>query len=101
MRAAYIFLFDVSQAAIDSNYLYQAAFTIKGIIEESLSAKISVVAYDSHVYLFNLKRKHMYVLSDCVLPVLESELLVEIDDCFDLVMNYLEGMSGYFATANS
>jgi hypothetical protein len=60
MPPSYVFLFDVSQPALDSGYLQQAAFTIKGIIEENSlpggeRARVSFICYDKNLYFFNLR----------------------------------------------
>jgi hypothetical protein len=60
MPPTYIFVFDVSQPAIDSGYLQQAAYTIKGIIESetlpgSDRARVCFICYDKNLYFFNLK----------------------------------------------
>jgi len=60
MPPIFVFLFDVSQPALDSGYLAQATFTIKGLIEEGSlpggdSTKVCFLAYDKHVYFFNLR----------------------------------------------
>ena len=60
MPPSFVFLFDVSQPAIDSGYLSQAAQTIKGIIEEGTlpdgeRTRVCFLAYDKNLYYFNLR----------------------------------------------
>ena len=80
MPPTYIFLFDVSQPAIESGYLQQATHTIKGIIEEGSlpgaeRARVCFLAYDKNLYFFNLratlKQPQMMIVtetSDVFLP---------------------------------
>jgi protein transport protein SEC24 len=60
MPPTYVFVFDVSQPAIDSGYLQQAAHTIKGILEEQTlpggeRTRICFIGYDKGLYYFNLR----------------------------------------------
>jgi protein transport protein SEC24 len=60
MPPTYVFLFDVSQPALDSGYLQQATHTIKSIIEEGTlpggdRARVCFLAYDKNLYFFNLR----------------------------------------------
>jgi protein transport protein SEC24 len=60
MPPTFVFLFDVSQPALDSGYLQQATFTIKGLIEENAlpggeRTRVCFMAYDKHLYYFSLR----------------------------------------------
>jgi len=60
MPPTFVFVFDVSQPAIESGYLAQAAQTIKGIIEEGTlpdgeRTRVCFLAYDKNLYFFNLR----------------------------------------------
>lgn len=60
MPPTFVFLFDVSQPALDSGYLSQATFTIKGLIEEGAlpggeRTRVCFMAYDKHLYYFSLR----------------------------------------------
>lgn len=60
MPPTFVFLFDVSQPAIESGYLFQAASTIKGIIEEGTMpggdrTRVCFLAFDKNLYFFNLR----------------------------------------------
>jgi len=73
MPPSYVFLFDVSQPALDSGYLQQAAHTLKGVIEENTlpggdRARVCFIGYDKSLYYFNLrstlKQPQMMVVPD-------------------------------------
>ena len=60
MPPTYIFLFDVSQEAINSGYLQQATSTIKGAIDEGTlpggeRTRVCFLAFDKNLYYFNLR----------------------------------------------
>lgn len=113
MPPTYIFLFDVSQPAIDSGYIQQAAYTIKGIIEEGTlpggdRIKVMFMAFDKNLYFFNLrqtlKQPQMMVVTDTnpiFLPCMPEDLLVNLADSYDLVLNLLDNFGNYFANSQA
>lgn len=113
MPATYIFLFDVSQPAIDSGYIQQAAYTIKGIIEEGTlpggeRIKVMFMAFDKNLYFFNLrqtlKQPQMMVVTDTnpvFLPCMPDNLLVNLSDSCDLVLNLLDNFANYFLNSQA
>ena len=71
MPPTFVFLFDVSQPAIESGYLAQATHSIKSIIEEGTlpggeRTRVSFIAYDKNLHFFNLrstlKQPQMFVV---------------------------------------
>lgn len=113
MPPTYIFIFDVSQPALDSGYIQQATHTIKGILEEGTlpgneRVRICFLAYDKSLYYFNLrstlKQPQMLVVPDTTevyLPCQIEDLLVSLTDSFDLILNLLENFSNYFINAQT
>lgn len=113
MPPTYIFLFDVSQPAIDSGYIQQAAYTIKGIIEEGTlqggeRTRVMFIAYDKNIYFFNLrstlKSPQMLVVTDTnpvFLPCLPDDLLVNLSDSNELVLNLLDNFPNYFINSQA
>lgn len=60
MPPTYLFVFDVSQEAINLGYLQQATASIKGIFDEGTlpggdRARVCFLAYDKNLYYFNLR----------------------------------------------
>ena len=110
MPPTFIFAFDVSKPAIDSGYLELACSTIKSVIEGELLAgqaenkrtKVAFLSYDKNLHFYNLrsilKQPQMMVVTDTenvFLPQLE-DLLVDLEDSYDLVMNLLDNLPRYF-----
>ena len=71
MPPTYVFLFDVSQPAIESGYLAQTCHTIKSVIEEGSlpggeRTRVCFMAFDKNLYFFNLrstlKQPQMFVV---------------------------------------
>ena len=101
MPPTYIFIFDVSQPAVDSGYLHQATSTIKGVLEENTlpggdRARVCFLAFDKNLYYFNLrstlKQPQMIVVpdnSDNFIPMPE-DLIVNVNDSYDIINNLLE-----------
>lgn len=112
MPPTYIFLFDVSQPAIESGYLQQATHTIKGIIEEGSlpgaeRARVCFLAYDKNLYFFNLratlKQPQMMIVtetSDVFLPQ-PDDMLVSLSDSYDLVLTLLDNFPNYFVNSQA
>lgn len=112
MPPTYLFAFDVSKPAVDSGYLEQACSTIKSVIEGQLlpgmadeRAKVAFITYDKHIQFYNLrpilKQPQMMVVTDVdqVFMPQPEDLLVNLQDSFDLVINLLDNMPNYFAKA--
>jgi protein transport protein SEC24 len=107
MPPTFIFLFDVSQPAIESGYLFQAASTIKGIIEEGSMpggdrTRVCFLAYDKNLYFFNLrstlKQPQMMVVpnaNEAFLP-LPDEMLVTLSESYDIILSMLDNFHNYF-----
>ena len=60
MPPTFVFMFDVSQPAVESGYLRMAAETIKGIIEEDAlpggeRTRVCFLAFDKQLHFFNLR----------------------------------------------
>ena len=60
MPPTFIFLFDVSQPAVESGYLGMATQALKGIIEEDAlpggdRARVCFMAFDKNLHFFNLR----------------------------------------------
>ena len=101
MPPTYVFIFDVSQPAVETNYLHQACSTIKGILEEGTlpgadRTRVCFLAYDKNLYYFNLrsslKQPQMIVvpdLTDNFLP-LPEDFLVSLTDSYDIITTLLE-----------
>lgn len=113
MPPTYVFLFDVSQPAIESGYLQQAAHTIKGIIEENSlpggeRARVCFIAFDKSLYYFNLrstlKQPQMLVIpdtNDIFLPCQNDDLMVSLSESYELVINLLDNFNNYFVNQQS
>lgn len=110
MPPTYIFMFDVSQPAIDSGYLAQATHTIKGLVEENAlpggdRAKVCFIAFDKNLTFFNLrstlKQPQMMVVTDTTDAFLPQpdDLLVNLSDSYDLVLTLLDNFQNYFANS--
>lgn len=107
MPPTFVFIFDVSNAAVDSGYIGQAAHAIRGIIEEGTlpggeRTRVCFLAYDKNLYYFNLrstlKQPQMLIMpqqAELQLPIPE-DLLVNLTDSYDLVLNLLESFENYF-----
>ena len=101
MPPIFVFIFDVSQPALDSGYLAQATFTLKGLIEEGAlpggdRTKVCFLAYDKALYFFNLRptlkqpqRMIVSDTSDVFLPQ-PDDFLVNLSESYDLVLSLLE-----------
>ena len=101
MPPTYVFIFDVSQPAVESGYLHQATSTIKGILDEGTlpggdRTRVCFMAYDKNLYYFNLrstlKQPQLIVVPDCTdnyLP-LPEDLLVSLNDSFEIIGTLLE-----------
>lgn len=112
MPPTYIFLFDVSQEAVTSGYLQLACSTIKGILEEGTlpgaeRIRVSFIAFDQNLYFFNLRstlrQPQMIVVSDLTDNFLPQpdDLLVNLNDSFEIVTNLLDNMQLYFQSPNA
>jgi protein transport protein SEC24 len=109
MPPTFIFLFDVSQPAIESGYLFQAASTIKGIIEEGSMpggdrTRVCFLAFDKNLYFFNLrstlKQPQMMVVpnaNNAFLPQPE-DMLVSLSDSYDIIISMLDNFHNYFTS---
>ena len=114
MPPTYLFAFDVSQPAVESGYLALACSTIKSVIEQELlpgikdeRVKIAFLSYSNNVQFYNLKptlkQPQMIVMTDpenVFLPQPE-DLLVNLQESYDLVLNLLDNLPNYFKTANT
>jgi protein transport protein SEC24 len=109
MPPTYLFAFDVSKPAIESGYLALACATIKSVIEQEVlpgmigeRAKVAFLTYDDNVHFYNLKptlkQPQMMVITDSenVFMPQPEDLLVNLQDSYDLVMNLLDNMPMYF-----
>jgi protein transport protein SEC24 len=112
MPPTFIFLFDVSQPAIDSGYLFQAASTIKGIIEEGTlpggdRTRVCFLAYDKNLYFFNLrctlKQPQMIVVPNADQAFLPQpdDLLVNLTESYDIIVNMLDNFHAFFHQSGS
>jgi protein transport protein SEC24 len=112
MPPTYIFAFDVSKPAVDSGYLALACQTIKSVIEAQLlpgmseeRAKVAFLTYDKNIQYYNLrsilKQPQMMVMTDTenVFMPTPEDLLVNLQDSYDLVINLLDNLPNYFAKA--
>lgn len=114
MPPTYLFAFDVSQPAVESGYLALACSTIKSVIEQELlpgikdeRVKIAFLSYSNNVQFYNLKptlkQPQMIVMTDpenVFLPQPE-DLLVNLQESYDLVLNLLDNLPNYFKSANT
>lgn len=111
MPPTYVFLFDVSTPAIESGYLAMATQTVKGLIEEGTlpggdRTRVCFLAFDKQLYFFNLRStmKSPQILAiadihDVFLPQPE-DLLVNLNDSYDLVTQMLDSFENYFLPKN-
>lgn len=108
MPPTYMFVFDVSQEAIEMGYLQQAAAGIKGVIDEQTlpggdRVRVCFMAYDKNLYYFNLrstlKSPQMIVVTDTsdedFLPI-PDDMLVSLADSYEIISNLLDNLPYYF-----
>ena len=109
MPPTYLFAFDVSKPAVDSGYLALACSTIKSVIEAQAlpgmsdeRAKVAFITYDKNLHFYNLrpilKQPQMMVVteSENVFLPQPEDLLVNLNESYDLVINLLDNMPNYF-----
>lgn len=110
----YLFLFDVSYAAVTSGLLATAARTILASLDRIPNAdrrtRLGFMAVDSSLHYFSVPRDSsenndakMLVVSDLDEPFLPTpeDLLVNLSECRTNIETFLEKMQGMFASTQN
>lgn len=107
MPPTFVFILDVSKAAVDSGYVALACSTIKSCLEYMNQAsnerlRFGLITYDASVHFYNLrstlKQPQMFVVSDTEKVFLPQpdDLIVNVSDSIDVINSLLDNLPNYF-----
>jgi len=108
--AAYLFVIDVSYAAVQSGMLYVTCKTIKSVLDKLPGAPrthIGFITFDSAVHFYNLKsslsQPQMLVMPDLQEPFLPAhdDLLANLNESRALVDQLLDELPTMFSKTNN